>query len=77
MGTCDVSVRMSLFAVSEASSWDDVKIAAARLNEACRVEKTMGNITGGAVGVGEHEWIRIWIGRKGDGGESEVDGRAG
>ena len=66
IGTCDVSVRITPFAVLELSSWDDLRTAATKLNEACRAEKALGEITGGAIGVGDHDWIRVCIGRKGE-----------
>lgn len=72
-GTCEISVQMSPFVVVEGSSWSDVKSAATEVVEACRVRKVRGDVTGGEIKVGRHDWIRVYV-RRAFGAEEVVDG---
>ena len=63
-GTCELSVRINSFSVSESSSWMVIKAAARELNGDCRVKAALGDVTGGAITIGRHDRIRISLARK-------------
>lgn len=61
-GTCEIQVRLSPYALAEASSWSDLKSAAMTLNEHCRIKSALRDRTGGLVKAGMHDWILIYLG---------------
>ena len=67
--TCEVSVRITPYGTVEASSWGDLKAAARRVTDECRVKAAFGDVTGGTVSVGRHGRIQIWVKRRNGGGE--------
>lgn len=58
-GTCKVLIDLLPFSLPEPSSWREVKAAAGKLNEDCRVKTALSDVTGGAVAAGDHGRIQI------------------
>lgn len=73
-GTCEVLLELLPFSLPEPGSWKEVKAAARKINEDCRVKSALSDVTGGAVAAGEHDRIQISMVRNSRGTEDVTGG---
>ncbi len=74
VGTCNVSVQISPYWIVEAGTWGEVKTAARGVTDKCWAKGALGDdVTGGAVRVGRHDGILVWIMRRNGDGEVGTD----
>lgn len=63
-GSCEILVQLAPLSLPEASSWKEVKAAAAKLSDVCRVKSPLGDVTGGEIAAGPHDRIQISMVRR-------------